>query len=72
MFNDVNKSKLEFDKYLKLKEKTLAKSYAEKFKGLNTFLYIFSWVGNVISIFLAYWFVQKLLFSSLKVCNLIL
>jgi hypothetical protein len=66
MFDDINKSKIGFDEYVELKKKTLVRSFTEKFKWVDKFLYLFSWFGNAVSIFLAYFFMQKLLFSSIK------
>lgn len=64
MFEDINKSKLSFNDYIKLKTKTLTKSYTEKFKWVNNFLYLFSWFGNAVSVFLAFFFIQFLFLSS--------
>jgi len=64
MFEDINKSKLAFEKYVELKRKTLIKSYTERFKWVDQFLYWFSWFGNAVSIFLAFFFMQHLFLSS--------
>jgi hypothetical protein len=64
MFDNINKSKIEFETYLKLKNETLSKSYTEKFKWVDKFLYWFSWFGNAVSIFLAFFFIQALFLSS--------
>jgi hypothetical protein len=64
MFEDLNKSKIEFEKYIELKKKIIVKSYTERFKWVDKFLYYFSWFGNAVSVFLAYFFMQKLFFSS--------
>ena len=64
MFEDINKSKLAFEKYVELKRKTLIKSYTERFKWVDQFLYWFSWFGNAVSIFLAFFFMQNLFLSS--------
>lgn len=64
MFEDVNKSKLSFEKYVELKKTTIVKSYTERFKWIDKFLYWFSWFGNGVSIFLAFFFIQALFLSS--------
>jgi hypothetical protein len=64
MFDDVNKSKMTFEKYVQLKRETLVKSFTERFKMVDKFLYWFSWFGNGVSIFLAFFFMQHLFFSS--------
>lgn len=64
MFEDINKSKLSFDKYVDLKSKTIVKSYTERFKWIDKFLYWFSWFGNGVSVFLAFFFIQALFLSS--------
>ena len=64
MFEDINKSKLAFEKYIELKKKTLIKSYTERFKWIDKSLYWFSWFGNGVSIFLAFFFMQSLFLSS--------
>lgn len=64
LFDNINKSKISFDDYIKLKTKTLTKSYTEKFKWVNRFLFSFSWFGNAVSIFLAFFFIQYLFLSS--------
>ena len=66
MFDNTNKSKLSFDKYLSMKSKLIIKNYSEKYKWVDTFLYVFSWFGNVVSIFLAFFFIQTLFYSSFK------
>ncbi|MFW6225603.1 MAG: hypothetical protein ACOC3V_01425 [bacterium] len=64
LFENINKSNISFDDYIKLKTKTLTKSYTEKFKWVNRFLLSFSWFGNAVSIFLAFFFIQYLFLSS--------
>jgi hypothetical protein len=64
MFDNINKSKIAFEDYIKLKEESLTKSYTEKFKWVDKFLYWFSWFGNGVSIFLAFFFVQAIFLSS--------
>lgn len=64
MFDNINKSKIAFEDYIKLKEESLSKSYTEKFKWVDKFLYWFSWFGNGVSIFLAFFFVQAIFLSS--------
>jgi len=64
MFDNINKSKIAFETYVELKNKTMTKSYTERFKWIDKFLYWFSWFGNGVSIFLAYFFIQALFFSS--------
>lgn len=64
MFDNINKSKINFDKYIKLKSRTLIRSYSERFKWVDKILYWFSWFGNGVSIFLAFFFLQALFFSS--------
>lgn len=64
MFDNINKSKIAFETYVELKNKTLTKSYTERFKWIDRFLYWFSWFGNAVSIFLAYFFINALFFSS--------
>ena len=64
MFDNVNKSKIAFEDYIKLKTESLTKSYTEKFKWVDKFLYWFSWFGNGVSIFLAFFFVQAIFLSS--------
>ena len=58
MFDNVNKSKLAFEDYIKLKTESLTKSYTEKFKWVDKFLYWFAWFGNAASVFLAYFFMR--------------
>jgi len=64
MIHNINKSKINFEEYLKLKTKTMIKSYTERFKLVDKFLYWFSWFGNAISVFLAFFFLQALFYSS--------
>lgn len=64
MFDDVNKSKMTFEKYVELKRETLVRSFTERFKMVDKFLYWFSWFGNGVSVFLAFFFIQHLFFSS--------
>jgi len=64
MFDNINKSKINFDKYIELKSRTLVKSYSERFKWVDKFLYWFSWFGNGVSVFLAFFFLQAIFFSS--------
>lgn len=64
MFDNINKSKITFEDYIKLKTESLTKSYTEKFKWVDKFLYWFSWFGNGISIFLSFFFVQSIFLSS--------
>lgn len=64
MLNDINKSKMSFEKYIDLKGKTIVKSYTERFKWVDKFLYSFSWFGNGVSIFLAFFFLQSLFYAS--------
>jgi hypothetical protein len=64
MFDDVNKSKMTFEKYVELKRETLVRSFTERFKMVDKFLYWFSWFGKGVSVFLAFFFIQHLFFSS--------
>lgn len=64
MITNINKSKIKFEDYLKLKTKTMIRSYTERFKLVDKFLYWFSWFGNAVSIFLAFFFLQALFYSS--------
>lgn len=64
IFENINKSKISFKDYIKLKTETLTKSYTERFKWVNRFLFSFSWFGNAVSIFLAFFFIQFLFLSS--------
>ena len=64
MLNDINKSKLSFEKYVELKGKTIVKSYSERFKWVDKFMYVFAWFGNAVSIFLAFFFLQSLFYAS--------
>lgn len=64
MFENVNRSKLTFEKYIELKGKTIVKSYTERFKWIDRFLYSFSWFGNGVSVFLAFFFLQSLFYAS--------
>ena len=64
MFDNINKSKVTFEDYIKLKTESLTKSYTEKFKWVDKFLYWFSWFGNGVSVFLAFFFVQAIFLSS--------
>jgi hypothetical protein len=64
MFDDINKSKVSFEDYIKLKKESLTRSYTEKFKYVDKFLYWFSWFGNGVSVFLAFFFVQAIFLSS--------
>jgi hypothetical protein len=64
MFDNINKSKMTFEKYKELKEKTVVQNYTERFKWVDRFLYAFSWFGNGVSIFLAFFFLQSLFYAS--------
>ena len=64
MLDDINKSRMSFDQYIALKGKTIVKSYTERFKWVDRFLYAFSWFGNGVSIFLAFFFLQSLFYAS--------
>lgn len=66
MINSFNKSKISYEKYLHMKSKLLVKSYSEKFNWIDKFLYIFSWFGNAVSIFLAFFFLQTIFYASFK------
>lgn len=66
MTDNIDKSKISYEKYLSMKSKLLIKSYTERFKFVDKFLYIFSWFGNTVSIFLAFFFMQTLFQSSFK------
>lgn len=67
MLENINKSKLSFDKYVELKGKTVSKSYSEKYKWVDKFMYAFSWFGNGVSIFLAFFFLQSLFYASFSI-----
>ena len=58
------KINMNYDQYLKLKDKTIQKTYSERFKLVRDSLFWFSWLGNIFSIFLAYFFVKTLFDSS--------
>lgn len=58
------KINMNYDQYLKLKDKTIQKTYSERFKLVRDSLFWFSWIGNIFSIFLAYFFVKTLFDSS--------
>jgi len=64
MLDDLNKSKMSFEKYISIKGKTIVKSYTERFKWVDKFLYAFSWFGNGVSVFLAFFFLQSLFYAS--------
>jgi flagellar basal body-associated protein FliL len=64
MFDNINKSKMSFEKYKEIKQKTVVQNYTERFKWVDRFLYTFSWFGNGVSIFLAFFFLQSLFFAS--------
>jgi hypothetical protein len=64
MLSEINKSKLSFEKYLEIKSQVIIKSYTERFKWIRKFLYWFSWFGNGVSIFLAFFFIQAIFYSS--------
>jgi len=64
MFDKINRSKMSFEQYKELKEKTVVQNYTERFKWVDRFLYAFSWFGNGVSIFLAFFFLQSLFFAS--------
>jgi len=66
MFDNINRSKMSFEKYKELKEKIVVQNYTERFKWVDKFLYAFSWFGNGVSIFLAFFFLQQLFYSSLS------
>ena len=67
MFENINKSKMSFDKYIELKGKTISKSYSERYKWVDKFMYAFSWFGNGVSVFLAYFFLQSLFNASFSI-----
>lgn len=58
------KIKTSYEDYLKLKEQTVERSYSERFEKVRFSLYWFSWIGNIFSIFLAYFFVKGLFETS--------
>lgn len=64
MFDKTNKSKMTFEKYMEIKGKTITRSYTDRFKWVDKFMYAFSWFGNGVSIFLAFFFLQYLFFAS--------
>jgi len=64
MFDNINKSDISFEKYVELKTDSLTESYVKRFKWIDKFLYWFSWFGNGVSVFLAFFFIQSLFFSS--------
>ena len=64
MFDNLNRSKITFEQYVQMKSEILVKSFTERFKMVDKFLYWFSWFGNAVSIFLAFFFMQHLFFSS--------
>lgn len=66
MIDSFNKSKISYEKYLHMKSKLLVKSYSEKFNWVDKFLYVFSWFGNAVSIFLAFFFLQTIFYASFK------
>jgi hypothetical protein len=51
---------LSHDEFLRLEKNTLRQSYGERFGAAQKLLYYFSWFGNSISVFLAYFFVREL------------
>lgn len=67
MLENINKSKLSFDQYTKLKSRTVSKSYSERFKWVDRFMYAFSWFGNAVSVFLAFFFLQSLFNASFSI-----
>lgn len=64
MFENLNRSKMSFEQYVDLKGKTIVKSYTERFRRVDKFMYAFSWFGNGVSIFLAFFFLQTLFYAS--------
>jgi hypothetical protein len=64
MFDNINKSDISFEKYVELKTDSLTESYVKRFKWIDKFLYWLSWFGNGVSVFLAFFFIQSLFFSS--------
>lgn len=66
MIDSFNKSNISYEKYLHMKSKLLVKSYSEKFNWVDKFLYVFSWFGNAVSIFLAFFFLQTIFYASFK------
>ncbi len=64
MFDNINKSDISFEKYVELKTDSLTESYVKRFKWIDKFLYWLSWFGNGVSVFLAFFFMQALFFSS--------
>lgn len=56
-----NKSNLEYEKYIEMKDRMFNANFMDRFKNLNKALYWFSWFGNGTSIFLAYFFLVALI-----------
>jgi hypothetical protein len=52
------------EEYLKLKENTVKQSYRDRHKLTDKGLWLFSWFGNIVSVFLSYFFVKSLFNSA--------
>lgn len=59
-----DKGYVSHEEYLKLKDNTVKQSYRDRHKLTDKGLWIFSWFGNVITIFLSYFFVKSLFDSA--------
>ncbi len=56
---------MEFSRYEKLRAKFQNKDFEEKNKGKKKFLWIISWVGNIASIFFAYFLLYPALYKTI-------
>lgn len=54
------KTFLSHEEYERLKNNTIQQSYGERFKVAKWVLYFFSWFGNAVSVFLAFFFIKSL------------
>ena len=61
----MSKNHIKYEDYLKIKEKTVQRSYAVRFKKLRLLGILFSYFGHLASIFFAYFFFFKLFATTI-------
>jgi len=56
---------MDHEKFKRLEEKFKNKSFNKSYKAVNATLYIFSYIGNIASVFFAYFFLYSLLIAAI-------
>lgn len=51
---------ISYDQYHKIRDKSINKTYYEKYKEIRLGIYVFSFFGNIASVFLAYFFFRNI------------